>query len=257
MDTKVALITGGSRGIGLGIARSLADTGCHLAINGMRSEESIGSTLAELRQIGVDVLYCRGNVGEANDRERIIRQTLDHFGQLNILVNNAGVAPSERSDVLEMSEDSYDRVMGINLKGAFFLSQAAAKAMIRTKESHPGFQACIINISSISATIASINRGEYCISKAGMTMVTKLLATRLGEVDIQVYEIRPGVIKTDMTEVVQQKYDHLIEKGLTITPRWGYPEDVGKVAAALVQGDFPYSTGQVIMVDGGLTIPRL
>jgi NAD(P)-dependent dehydrogenase (short-subunit alcohol dehydrogenase family) len=148
-------------------------------------------------------------------------------------------------------------VLNINLKGTFFLSQLAAKKMLATKEKHSDASFAIINISSISATIVSPNRGQYCISKAGMSMVTQLFAARLGENGIPVYEVRPGVIYTDMTSVVKEKYDHLLKNGLAVQPRWGYPADVGKAVAALVRGDFPYSTGQVVMVDGGLTMQRL
>lgn len=255
--TKTALITGGSRGIGLGIATALAKEGCNLAINGVRPESAVLETLAELRQYGTEVMYCEGNIGSAEDRQRILRQVVEQFGYLTILVNNAGVAPNQRKDLLEMTEESYDRVMGINLKGALFLTQAVAKQMLETKRTNTDFQGCIVTVSSISATVASINRGEYCISKAGLSMVTQLFATRLGAEGIPVYEVRPGVIKTDMTAVVQEKYDTLIAEGLMVQARWGFPEDVGKAVAALVRGDFPYSTGQVIMVDGGMTLQRL
>lgn len=253
---KVALITGGSRGIGLGIAKQLALEGWHLAINGMRPEIQVAS-LSELRDLGVEVHYCQGNVGEDVGRKVIMNEVLNAFGYLNVLINNAGVAPKERKDLLDTSEESYDRIMEINLKGAFFLSQMAAKSMIRSKKGQRDFPACIINISSISATIASINRGQYCISKAGMSMLTQLFAVRLGPEGIPVYEVRPGIIQTDMTAAVQDKYDQLIATGLCVTPRWGFPDDVGKAVASLVRGDLPYSTGQIIMVDGGLTIDRL
>ncbi len=257
MNHKVALITGGSRGIGFGIAKSLAKEGFALAINGMRNESQLGDTLSSLRSLGVPVMYCQGNVGSAADRASFMQQIKTKWGKLNVLVNNAGVAPKVREDVLEMTEESYDRVMNINLKGAFFLSQAAAKWMLDQQKEKADFKACIINISSISATIASINRGEYCISKAGMSMLSQLLAIRLGGEGIAVYEIRPGIIQTDMTSAVQEKYDKLLAEGLSVQPRWGLPEDVGKAAAALVRGEMLYSTGQVIMVDGGLSIPRL
>jgi NAD(P)-dependent dehydrogenase (short-subunit alcohol dehydrogenase family) len=182
---------------------------------------------------------------------------LQRFGQLNFLINNAGVAPTERNDVLDMTEQSYDRVMDINLKGPVFLSQLAAKEMLTIKRKQENANAAIINISSVSATVVSINRGEYCMSKAGMSMLTQLLAARLGEHNIPVFEVRPGLIKTDMTNAVSEKYDTLIEDGLCVTKRWGIPEDVGNVVRSLVSGDFMYSTGQVIMVDGGLTMGRL
>lgn len=255
----VALITGGSRGIGLGIAKALAGEGIDLAINGVRPEEDVAETLIELRDLGAEVHYCRGNISSAEDRSTILQTIRDKFGRLNFLVNNAGIAPKQRVDLLEASEESFDNVMGINLKGAYFLSQEAAKWMIEQKSTDSSFAASIINIGSISATMASVNRGEYCIAKAGIAMMTQLFADRLGKEDIPVYEIRPGVTKSDMTAnpEVTAKYDKLIAEGLTITPRWGTPEDVGKAVVALCRGDFPYSTGNVLMVDGGMTIPRL
>ena len=176
---------------------------------------------------------------------------------MNLLVNNAGMAPRERKDVLETSELSFHEVMDVNLSGPFFLTQQVARHMLEKKGSDPGFSACIVNISSVSASLASVNRGEYCISKAGMSMMTQLFAVRLGESDIPVYEIRPGVTSTDMTAGVKEKYDRMIEEGLTLQRRWGVPGDVGKVVASLARGDLAYSTGQVIMVDGGMTIGRL
>lgn len=254
---KSALITGGSRGIGLGIAQSLKAEGFKLAINGMRDEEAVKGVLDLLREGGTEVIYCQGNVADRKDRGQMLAKVLENFGHLNVLVNNAGVAPKERNDLLDMSEESYDRVMGINLKGPFFLSLEAAKSMVKSKKNNPGFEASIINIGSISATVVSPNRGQYCMSKAGMGMMTQLLATRLGEEEIPVYELRPGIIETDMTSGVKQKYDKLIGEGLCVTKRWGQSVDVGKAVAALARGDMLYSTGQVIMVDGGLTIPRL
>ena len=189
--------------------------------------------------------------------KKIIQKIKDHFGKLNVLVNNAGIAPKERRDILEATEESFDEVINTNLKGNYFLTQLAANWMVSQKKTDPGFTASIINVSSISATVASINRGEYCISKAGISMATQLFAVRLGEYDIPVYEVRPGVISTDMTSGVKEKYDRLIEQGLCVTKRWGYPDDVGKAVGSLANGQFPYSTGQVIMVDGGLTIDRL
>ncbi len=255
----VALITGGSRGIGLGIAKALAGSGVDLAINGVRPEEDVEEMLADLRYLGATVHYCRGNISSAEDRASILKNIRDKFGQLNFLVNNAGIAPKQRVDLLEASEESFDYVMGINLKGAYFLSQAAAQWMIEQKAENTAFPTNIINIGSISATMASVNRGEYCIAKAGIAMMTQLFADRLGKENIPVYEIRPGITKSDMTASpeVTAKYDKMIAEGLTITPRWGTPEDVGKAVVALCRGDFPYSTGNVIMVDGGMTIPRL
>ena len=259
MKTKqsVALVTGGSRGIGLGIAKALGKEGIHLAINGMRDESALEGVMLELRALGVEVSYCQGNVALSEDRTKILEKAQTDLGPINFLVNNAGVAPKKRLDILETTEESYDRVMDINLKGPFFLSQAVASQLLTQKALDPSFEGAIINIGSISATVASYNRGEYCISKTGMGMMTTLFAARLGKEGIPVYEVRPGLTLTDMTTVVKDKYDQLINEGLTVQPRWGYPDDIGKAVAALLRGDFPYSTGQVIMVDGGLTIPRL
>jgi NAD(P)-dependent dehydrogenase (short-subunit alcohol dehydrogenase family) len=254
---KVALITGGSRGIGLGIARHLASKGFSLAINGVRDPGQVEEVLDELKNHGVEVIYCQGNIGQGKDRQQIVNRIRTEMGRIDVLVNNAGVAPKERNDILETTEESFDYVLGVNLRGTFFLTQSVANLMIGQKKENPGVFNCIINVSSISATIASVNRGEYCISKAGTGMVTSLFAARLGEFDIPVYEIRPGIIKTDMTAGVKEKYDRLLENDLCVQARWGEPEDVGKVASSLAEGNFPYSTGQVIMVDGGLSIPRL
>ena len=254
---KIALITGGTRGIGLGIAQKMAINGFDLAINGMRSENEIKPVLEELKSLGADVIYCQGDISKKADRLAVLEKIKTNFGQLNILVNNAGIAPKERKDLLEMSEESFENIINTNLKGPFFLSQSAANWMLEQKQNDISFEGCIINVSSISATVASINRGEYCISKAGVAMSTQLFAVRMAEVGIPVFEVRPGIIKTDMTEKVSQKYNDLIEDGLCLTKRWGLPEDVGKAVAAIAQGDFLYSTGQVFLVDGGLTVARL
>lgn len=254
---RTALITGGTRGIGFGIARCLAREGFDLAINGVREESQVEDPIAELRHLGAEVLYCRGNVADSAVRTDILHQVRRHFGRLNVLVNNAGMAPRERRDILEATEESFEEVLHTNMMSAFFLSQQAARWMIEQKQENPGFEGSIINISSISATLASTNRPEYCIAKAGMSMATKLYAIRLADYDIPVFEVRPGVISTDMTAGVRDKYDLLISEGLCVQKRWGLPRDVGMAVASLVRGDFPYSTGQVIMVDGGLTLPRL
>ena len=254
---KTTLITGGTRGIGLGIAHALAKEGFDLAINGLRNEEEVTEVLERLRGHGVKVIYCQGDISKKVDRDTIIQKVKSEFGQLNLLVNNAGVAPKERSDVLETSEESFEYVMNTNLRGTFFLTQSIAKWFVQQKISKKEFVGSIISISSISATVVSLNRGEYCISKAGLGMVTQLFATRLGEHDIPVYEIRPGIIETDMTRSVKEKYDKLFAQGLSVQPRWGKPEDIGKTVLALAKGLMPYSTGSVIMADGGLTITRL
>ncbi len=253
----VAFVTGGSRGIGFGCASRLAKLGFDLAINGMRDESQLAEPINALKELGADVVYCQGDIGSADARESMISRIKHHYGRLHVLVNNAGVAPKERNDILEATEESFVDVVGTNVKGPYFLSQLAANWMIEQKQSNPDQFFAIINVGSISATVASVNRGEYCISKAGIAMMTSLFAARLGEYDIPVYEIRPGVIKTDMTSGVTSKYDALIEDGLCVTKRWGFPVDVGKAVGSLANGDFPYSTGQVIMIDGGLTMPRL
>lgn len=254
---KTALITGGSRGIGFGIAEQLAQNNFDLAINGMRSSNEVEVAIKKLKDFGNDVIYCQGNIAESADRENILQQVKQYYGELHVLVNNAGVAPKERKDILDATEESFDDVVSTNLKGTYFLTQKVANWMIKQKKNDNEFKGCIINISSISATVASVNRGEYCVSKAGLSMATQLFAVRLGEFNIPVFEVRPGIIHTDMTAGVKEKYDKLIEDGLCVQKRWGETGDVGKVVASLAKGDFMYSTGQVIMVDGGLTIPRL
>jgi len=241
----------------LGIATQLAMNGFDIAINGIRPIEEVTNVIDELKKAGNEVIYCRGDISSAADRQRIIKEIESRFGHLHILVNNAGVAPKERRDILEATEESFIQLMTTNLQGPYFLTQSVANWMIRQQKQDDQFKGCVINISSISSTIASVNRGEYCVAKAGLSMATKLFATRLGEFNIPVYEICPGIIRTDMTAGVTEKYDKLIATGLTIQERWGEAEDVGKAAAALALGFFPYSTGQTFMVDGGLTVPRL
>ena len=254
---KIAFITGGTRGIGFGIALALGKAGFDLAVNGIRNEVDVTNSLEELRNLGVNVAYFQGNVAVREDRQAMLDKILSHFGSVNVLVNNAGIAPRERADILHAKEEIWDEVMEINLKGPYFLTQLFANYFVEKKLENPLFEASIINISSISAFVASVNRGEYCISKAGIAMATKLWATRLGEYDIPVYEIQPGIIKTDMTSGVVEKYDKLFQEGISLQRRWGLPDDVGKVAAMLAQGNMPYATGQAIKVDGGLHIQRL
>ena len=254
---KIAFITGGTRGIGFGIAMALGKAGFDLALNGMRNEGEVADALEEVRKLGVNVAYFQGNIAVREDRQAMFDKILSHFGAVNVLVNNAGIAPRERADILHAKEEIWDEVMDINLKGPYFLTQLFASYFVEMKMKNPLFDATIINVSSISAFVASVNRGEYCISKAGIAMATKLWATRLGEYDIPVYEIQPGIIKTDMTSGVVEKYDKLFQEGISLQRRWGLPDDVGKVVAMLAQGHLPYATGQVIKVDGGLNIQRL
>jgi NAD(P)-dependent dehydrogenase (short-subunit alcohol dehydrogenase family) len=254
---KTALITGGTRGIGLGIATELAKAGFNLALNGVREESTVATVLDDLRELGAQVSYFQGDVSVKEDRQKLVDAVFKQFSRVNVLVNNAGIAPTERRDILEATEESFEEVMQVNLQGPYFLTQLMANRMIESKIQVPNEFYCIINVSSVSASFASVNRGEYCISKAGIAMATKLWATRLGEFDIPVYEIQPGVVRTDMTSGVTAKYDQLFQNGLAIQQRWGLPEDVGKVAAAMASGSLPYSTGQVVLVDGGMSVPRL
>ena len=254
---RAALITGGARGIGLGISQCLAQEGYDLAICGVREEAAVEQVIQDLRSSGGQVVYIRADVGDREARSLMVREVKARLGRLNVLVNNAGVAPRERKDILEASEESFEWVFRVNAVGPYFLTQAIANWMIEQKRESSGFSGCIINISSISATVASVNRGEYCISKAAIAMASLLWATRLAEFEIPVYEVRPGIIETDMTAGVRAKYDALIEQGLLLQSRWGTPQDVGRAVAVLARGDLPYSTGQVILVDGGLTVSRL
>ena len=254
---KTALITGGTRGIGYGVAESLAKQGYNLAINGVREEDEVKTQLDALKKFDVQIIYCQGDIASQDEREKMVSKTIAHFKVIDLLVNNAGVAPQTRKDILDLDEISYDRLMDINLKGTFFLTQLVAKNMLQAKKEEADYQGCIITITSMSAEVASINRAEYCMSKAALSMMTKLFAVRLGDENIPVYEVRPGIVRTDMTSGVKEKYDTLIERGLTIEKRWGTPEDIGKIVSALAKGEIPYATGQIITADGGLTISRL
>ncbi len=254
---RVALVTGGARGIGFGISKCLAAEGFDLAVCGVREAAAAAESLRQLREFGAEVHYCRCDVASTAARAAMLAEVRGHFGRLHVLVNNAGVAPKVRADLLEAGEDSFEYVLRTNLQGPYFLTQAAARWMIEQKQADGEFRGSIINVSSVSATVASVNRGDYCISKAGISMATQLWAARLGEFAIPVYEVRPGIIKTDMTAGVVAKYDKLIGEGLLVQPRWGLPEDVGRACAVLARGDLTYSTGQVVMVDGGMTLARL
>jgi NAD(P)-dependent dehydrogenase (short-subunit alcohol dehydrogenase family) len=254
---RVALITGGASGIGFGISGAMAQEGFDLVLCGRRPAEQVRAALAALQDQGADVCYVSADIGRPEDREAVVVAARSRFGRLDMLVNNAGVAPRERHDLLEATEESFDRVLGINLRGPYFLTQAVARWMVEQRQADPGYRGLVVNIGSVSATLASVNRGEYCISKAGLAMATRLWAVRLGEYGIPVYEVRPGITRIDMTAGVQDKYDHLIADGLLVQPRWGEPSDVGRAVAMLARGDLPYSTGQVVMVDGGLTLGRL
>ena len=260
MAQKSALVTGASRGIGRGIAIELARAGYRVAINYAGNASAAAEALKLVQEAGSDGFVVQGDVSVATDRQRMITETVENFGRIDILVNNAGVAPNVRADLLDAGEESFDRLLAINLKGPFFLSQLAAKQMLKQQKDEEGFRGRIVNITSISVYTSSINRGDYCMVKAGLAMMTKLFADRLGGDDINVYEIRPGVIATDMTGGVKEKYDKLIiedERGITPIRRWGKPEDIGRAVRAIAEDRFPFSTGACFDVDGGFHLHRL
>ena len=254
---RVALVTGGARGIGYGISEALARDGFDLVLCGQREAEAVREPVEALEGLGAAVHYVAADVSDGEARARLLASTRERFGRLDVLVNNAGVAPRVRNDILETTEESFDWVLGVNLRGPFFLTQLAANWMLEQRREDVSFTGSIIFVTAISSTVASTNRVEYCISKAGLSMAAQTWAVRLAEFGIPVFEVRPGVIHTDMTAGVQDKYDRLIEGGLMLQPRWGYPSDVGKAVTMLARGDLSYSTGQVIMVDGGMLVDRL
>jgi len=253
---RVALVTGGTRGIGLGVARALAAEGFDLALCGRREEGEVAGVLEELRAKGGDVRYFRADVASRDDRDRLVVGLRAAFDGLHLLVNNAGIAPAARADLLVAGEESFDRLIAVNLKGPYFLTQAVARWMTEQNQK-PGYRGTIVFVTSVSAEAASPNRGEYCVSKAGLAMTARLFAVRLAGDGIPVYEVRPGIVRTDMTAGVAETYDKRIGEGLLPQGRWGEPEDVGRLVAALARGDAAYSTGAVIPVDGGFSIPRL
>jgi 3-oxoacyl-[acyl-carrier protein] reductase len=247
----VALVTGGSRGIGRGICVALANAGYAVAVNYQGNETAARETLELLPSAG-QAMLCQGDVSTAADRDRMMEAVLGQWGRIDVLVNNAGITSVGRKDILEATEDSWDQVLGINLKAPFFLSQRVAREMVRLKAENLGnFTPAIVNVTSVSAYALSLNRGDYCISKAGLSIATQLFALRLADLGIRVYEVRPGIIESDMTAGAAEKYTKAIAEGLTPIRRWGTPEDVGKAVVALVSGAFPYSTGDVVNIDGG------
>jgi NAD(P)-dependent dehydrogenase (short-subunit alcohol dehydrogenase family) len=254
---RTALVTGGTRGIGLGVARALAREGWNLALCGLRPAAEVASTVDELRRGGIDVSYEPADLAVRADRERLVRAAHAAHGAINALVNNAGRAPRERADLLDAAEGSFEELIRTNLQGPYFLTQAIAREQISRRRADAGFSAAIVFITSVSAELASINRGEYCVSKAGLSMAARLFAVRLASAGIPVYEVRPGIIETDMTIAVKAVYDQRIADGLIPEARWGRPEDVGRLVAALLRGDAPYATGSIVNVDGGLSLPRL
>jgi 3-oxoacyl-[acyl-carrier protein] reductase len=254
---RTALITGGTRGIGFGIARALAREQWNLALCGVRPEGEVAHALDELREQSVTVSYFAADLSSGPDRARLVDAVRTKLPPINALVNNAGRAPRVRADILEAGEDSFEELMRGNLQGPYFLTQAIAKDQLARRREDPSFAACIVFVTSVSAEMASTNRGDYCVSKAGLAMAARLFAARLAPEGIPVYEVRPGIVATDMTAAVKEVYDRRIGDGLVPERRWGQPDDVGRVVAALVRGDAPYATGSVIHVDGGLSIPRL
>lgn len=250
---KTAIVTGGSRGIGFAIARQLECDGFNIVIFASSPEEKSKSNLELLQG---DYLYVQGDISSSEDRQRLVNLAVQYFGGIHVLVNNAGVAPRERTDLLDMTEESFDRVIGINTKGNMFLTQIAAKQMITQKQEGKK-KGTIINISSCSAQVSSVSRGEYCVSKAGVSMLTTLYADRLAREGIYVHEIRPGIIATDMTSGVKGKYDAMIEDGVFPIARWGSSEDVAKAVSVFAGDSFLYTTGNYVDVDGGFHIKRL
>jgi 3-oxoacyl-[acyl-carrier protein] reductase len=251
--SRSALVTGASRGIGRAIAMALGKQGFAVAVNYVRNADAADEVVRAITSTGGKASAVCGDVASADARREMVEQTLAAHGQIDLLVNNAGVAPDVRADILDATEASFDRLMSTNLKGPYFLTQLVARHMIERKTAGK-----IVNITSVSAYAASVNRGDYCISKAGLAMMTKLYAARLAEHGINVYEIRPGVIETDMTGPVKAKYDDLIfNKDLTPIHRWGTPEDVARAVVAVATDLLPFSTGEVINVDGGYHLRRL
>jgi NAD(P)-dependent dehydrogenase (short-subunit alcohol dehydrogenase family) len=254
IEKPVALVTGGSRGIGRGICLELARHGFAVAVNYAGNVEAARQTQALIGTLS-DALLCRADVGVAVERERLVDEVLAHWGRIDVLVNNAGITSVGRRDILEATEESWDRVLAVNVKGPYFLCQRVAREMLRLG---PGLvNPTLVNISSLSSYAVSTNRGDYCISKTGLSMMTRLFAVRLADHGIRVYEVCPGVIDTDMTAGLHEHYDRLIAEGLTPVRRWGTAADVGRAVVALVTGQFPFSTGNVLHVDGGFHIRRL
>lgn len=261
-ENRIGLVTGAGRGIGRGIALELARRGLDVVINDIIAEpdnktKGAYEVLDRVEELGRRALIIQGDISSTEDRKRLVQETLNHFGRIDVLVNNAGIAPPKRMDILETTEDGYDLLMNVNLRGPFFLTQLAANQMVRQMEEGTPLQPVIVFITSISAHVSSPSRPEYCISKAGLSMVSTLFAHRLADEGICVYEIQPGIIQTDMTAVVKDKYDKLIAEGLLLQRRWGQPEDVAKAVGAIVAGELAYSTGQVIEVGGGFHVQRL
>jgi 3-oxoacyl-[acyl-carrier protein] reductase len=263
-ESETALVTGGSRGIGRGICLSLAQAGFDAVINyaaNRSAAEECRSLCLEAAPAGQSRRFeiVQADIASSRDRVRLVEFVQNEIGWIDLLVNNAGVAPQVRTDMLSATEESFDHLIATNLKGPYFLTQAIANFWISRRQGLPAarHKPKVVTISSVSAYAASVNRGDYCISKAGLSMAAQLYAARLAEYGINVYEVRPGIIATDMTAGVREKYDRMIAEGLTPIARWGTPEDVGRAVAAIATGQFPFSTGEVINVDGGFHLRRL
>lgn len=253
---KTAIVTGGSRGIGLGIARQLCRDGFAVVVLDLNAPEVCGQAFEEIRTAGGEIHYVQGSITSAADRARCLEAAVALYGRVDVLVNDAGIAPRVRADLLEMTEESFDFVVSVNTKGTMFMSQCVAKQMISQPE-QDGARGVIVNIGSMSAEVSSISRGEYCVSKAGIAMLTKLYADRLAPERVYVYEVRPGIIATDMTAAVKGKYDRFFAQGGCPINRWGTPEDIAMAVSLLCEGKLPYTTGQYLDVDGGFHISRL
>jgi NAD(P)-dependent dehydrogenase (short-subunit alcohol dehydrogenase family) len=256
-SNPVALVTGASRGIGRAIALELATAGYEIVVNYVERQDAAEETAALVTGKGREALLARADISSCDDRESMLESIRAKFGRLDVLVNNAALAPRERVDLLESNEEHYDRTLDVNLKGPFFLTQSVAGWMVEERLADPGRKLYIVNISSLSEYTSSVLRGDYCLAKAGLGMLTSLFADRLGEHNIPVNEIRPGIIATDMTAGAKEKYDKLFAEGLTPFRRWGQPEDVARAVRALVGGDFDFATGSAIDLDGGFHLHRL
>ena len=256
-DTPVALITGSSRGVGRAIALELAAAGFDIVVNYVANRDAAENTARGVAERDRRAIVVEADVSSPEPRRQLVSATRDAFGRIDALVNNAAVAPRRRADLLEMAPDSYAEILATNLEGPFFLTQEVARWMVEIRQREPGRRLSIVNISSLSEYTASVDRGEYCIAKAGLAMLTELFAVRLARDNILVNSVRPGIIATDMTAAAREKYDRLIADGLTPLRRWGQPEDVARVVRALTRGDFDFSTGAVLDVDGGFHLKSL
>ena len=256
--SRVAVVTGGSRGIGRGIVRELAKLGFAIGINYRSDASAAASARDEAIELGATkVALLKADISDIEESQALVESAVAELGPLDLWVNNAGIAPDVRLDMLETTAASWDRVLATNLRGPFFLTRAVAQSMIKRKEGDDAADPQIVFITSVSSVMASVARGEYCVAKAGLSMVARLFAVRLAEHGVRVHEIRPGIIATEMTGSVKELYDRRIAAGLSPIRRWGTPEDVGRAVSAIASGAFPFSTGTVFDIDGGLQLPRL